>query len=146
MSRSVFTQWCYVDLACSTFSMVSVSLYDSLGVGSSKFIINTGKMCSACRLFTFSRETERYLTPQSNLDAFAALSSVAIKIPHQEEKSVLFSFVCIERFVKSFQLASYFEIRYEQCSSNPNRSPIGSLLNLNLFCILVSGLSFPSLS
>ncbi|PIK41938.1 putative long-chain-fatty-acid--CoA ligase 1-like [Apostichopus japonicus] len=37
-------EWCYVDLACSTFSMVSVSLYDSLGVGSSKFIINTAEL------------------------------------------------------------------------------------------------------
>lgn len=37
-------EWCYVDLACSTFSMVNVSLYDSLGIGSSKFIINLAEL------------------------------------------------------------------------------------------------------
>lgn len=38
------TEWAITDLTCSSFSMIGVSLYDSLGVGSSKFIINTAEL------------------------------------------------------------------------------------------------------
>lgn len=39
----LFLQWIISELACYTYSMVVVPLYDTLGPDAIRFIINTGK-------------------------------------------------------------------------------------------------------
>lgn len=41
-----FLQWIISELACYTYSMVVVPLYDTLGPDAIRFIINTGKTAS----------------------------------------------------------------------------------------------------
>lgn len=43
ISFIIFFQWIISELACYTYSMVVVPLYDTLGPGSIRYIINTGK-------------------------------------------------------------------------------------------------------
>lgn len=39
----VLLQWIISELACYTYSMVVVPLYDTLGPGAIRYIVNTGK-------------------------------------------------------------------------------------------------------
>lgn len=43
----VSPQWIIAELACYTYSMVVVPLYDTLGPGSIRYIINTGEPTTA---------------------------------------------------------------------------------------------------
>lgn len=40
----ILLQWIISELACYTYSMVVVPLYDTLGPGAIRYIVNTGKI------------------------------------------------------------------------------------------------------
>lgn len=44
MCFCVLLQWIISELACYTYSMVVVPLYDTLGPGAIRYIVNTGKI------------------------------------------------------------------------------------------------------
>ncbi len=68
------SQWIISELACYTYSMVAVPLYDTLGPEALVFIINQGNWSFSCWLMLLI--TELSLSPVTFLSPQGSVSSV----------------------------------------------------------------------